>query len=924
MKSTNTPNEIKTKLINELNLSFDLIADNPTLSVIIVDENEDILYVNETFCNQTSYNFNEIIGTNLTKYSFSSDYKHYKENTNERRKKGLSDNYSVNFIDKNGSIIQYVINVSPLFKNTKYFGTIAIMVKVEDILESRSKTNEKLNFTDFLSQTTIFTDENFKIKHFEKIGFNFLNLHKNKSVDKAIFDIISDNYKNELQNFIVQKKGSYRNIIKVKIFNNQELSVFVDVKPIRENNFAYRFVFTDLSHFMELRKKLERSEEQYKLIFKKTQSPLLLFDSETGNIFEVNNAAAKVIQDNTQNIINSNINDIVKSDDGTEFMQLVKSKKNIQNKIFKIKDKLVKIAVSYIEFYDQKYYQLSLNDYTRIIEKEEKDKQIKSNLLFLNQTAQFFLKSNIKNVYTHIGRFVSKITKDSIIIVSAIEDNYFVAKSISGTNKTDREILNKYNIGINIKMKYINIRDKAEKNKAIDLNKKDFKKNFCFESEETYFKFSDEIGIKSFYSVLLSVDDEIYGTISILSKNEKPDNLEYIETFAKQASMAIQKNKLEQKLKQEKERAESADKIKTAFLANMSHEIRTPMNNIIGFAEMLAKEVLSDEEKERYYSYIDNSSQLLLNIIDDILDISKIEAGELKLINEEFEVYSILKEQYNSYKHKVQKSVLKFKLNVPNELRKAKIVMDKFRFRQIINNLLSNAFKYTDKGKIEFGFTIDETNNELKLFVSDTGKGIAKHLQQSVLDRFNRGTEKFTQGTGLGLPISKQLTELMGGKFEMKSKLNKGTSFYITFPYKQTSVKPKKKLIKEKQVDTSWENKEILIVEDEDCNFILLKEILKTTGVKIEHAENGKEAVKMCAKKQYDLVLMDIKMPKMDGFTATSRILEFNPNQKIMAQTAYAMTSEKEKAIRLGCVDFIAKPIKKQVLLDKMSKILNK
>ncbi len=927
MIDDNKYQEIKNKVISETNLTIDTILDHKAIAVMIVDIDENILFANDTFCSQTSYNFNELIGLNLTKLSFSTDYKLYKENTQTRRQKGFSDNYTVNIIDNNDNIIQYVINVTPIFKDNKLYGTIALMVKVEDILNNYSKTKEKINFTDFLSQTTILTDEKLRIKEIEKLGFNFLNINKNKVKDLYIFTIIESSYKNEIENFIIQKKGSYRNIIKVKIFKNQYTSVFIDISPVYKNNNheGYRFVFTDLSHFVELRNKLERSEEQYKLIFKKSQSPLLLCDSETGNVFEVNNAAIKLIQENINNIIHNNINNIIKTDDNEDLLSQIKNKKNIQNKLFRVKDKYIKVAVSFIEFFDQKYYQLSLNDYTKIIEKEEKDKQIKSNLLFLNQTAQHFLKSNQKNLYSYIGKSISKIAEACIVVVSAKEEDKFVIKSITGTKKDEREVFEKYGIGINFKMDYLDIRTKDEKEKdaLIDLINKKIDRKSCFESEQAYKNFIKELNLKHIHSLLLFVNNDIYGNILILNKSDELKNIELIETFAKQASMAIQKNILEQVLKQEKERAESADKIKTAFLANMSHEIRTPMNNIIGFAEMLAKEQISKEDKELYYSYIDNSSQLLLNIIDDILDISKIEAGELKLINEEFNVYSVLKEQYDSYKPKVKRSVLKFKLNVPKEQRDLNIVLDKFRFRQIINNLLSNAFKFTEKGRIEFGYVVNTEANKLELFVKDTGKGIAKHLQSSVLDRFNRGTEKFTQGTGLGLPISKQLTELMNGTFEMKSKINVGTSFKIEFPLNIKAKKENKQLIKQKEIKIDWTGKTVLIAEDEETNYVLLKEMLKNTNIEITRVSNGKEAFKQCTKNDYDIVLMDVKMPIMDGFTATSRILEIKPNMKIMAQTAYAMTSEKEKAINLGCVDFIAKPIKKQVLLNKMSKILN-
>lgn len=392
----------------------------------------------------------------------------------------------------------------------------------------------------------------------------------------------------------------------------------------------------------------------------------------------------------------------------------------------------------------------------------------------------------------------------------------------------------------------------------------------------------------------------------------------------------------EQELINAKEKAEESDRLKSAFLSNMSHEIRTPMNSIIGFAELLSDPELFEKKRKKYLNYITSSGKSLLNLINDIIDVSKIEAGQLKIKKSEVKINSVLNELYASFNdtHKKQKGS-DFDLRVVKEADdNFTIYTDPYRFRQILANLIGNAFKFTDKGFIEFGYTLKEEKGEVEFYVKDTGVGIPQDKLQIIFDRFGQVEETYDKnqsGTGLGLAISKKLSEMLGGTMSVESIINEGSTFYLSIPLKKgkganketTSVQPETQKEKKATGIHDWSDKTILIAEDEDINYMFLAEALNFTQAKVIWAKDGKETIKICkTDPKIDLILMDVKMPEMDGYEATKSIKQFRPDLPIIAQTAYAMAGEREKAFQAECDDFITKPIRPKKLLNTLSKYL--
>jgi signal transduction histidine kinase len=374
------------------------------------------------------------------------------------------------------------------------------------------------------------------------------------------------------------------------------------------------------------------------------------------------------------------------------------------------------------------------------------------------------------------------------------------------------------------------------------------------------------------------------------------------------------------KIRNAEQKAINSDKLKTAFLQNISHEIRTPMNSIVGFSELLRDKMISEKEKEQYLELISKSSDQLLNIVNEVLDISLIETGNITLNKKKAQLNDQLNDIYLSYKSLVHPEI-SFSLTKGLDDQESLILTDITKLRQIISNLLSNAIKFTEKGHISFGYSLRE--KELEFFVEDTGIGIDPDFHEQIFDRFRKiGQEsiRLYEGVGLGLAICKGNIDLFNGKIWIYSEPGKGSKFFFTIPYEPVYRDDLSKIkIPEKYKDLS--KLTILVAEDDEINYLYIKEIFKGTGVDLLHAVNGMEAVEICrSNSKIDMVLIDIKMPVMNGYEAIKKIREFRLDLPIIAQTAFALSNEMVKAFNAGSNDYISKPFRKDQLLALVSK----
>lgn len=368
-------------------------------------------------------------------------------------------------------------------------------------------------------------------------------------------------------------------------------------------------------------------------------------------------------------------------------------------------------------------------------------------------------------------------------------------------------------------------------------------------------------------------------------------------------------------------KAEEGDLLKASFLANLSHEIRTPMNAINGFTELILNTELSKEETVEYLNVIQNNGKNLVSIIDDLIEMSKIDSNQIAPNFSEINLESCIVELYKTIKVTIPKNKnIKFKLIKSSVAAAYNIVTDEIKLKQIIINLLTNAIKFTDEGLVTFSYEIDENENRIHFTIQDTGSGIDEDYHKHVFDRFKRvENDKSIQvgGLGLGLSISKAYIEILGGTISLESEVGVGSTFYFSIPLQYAKVahivvKP----IREKEVVKS-ENKVILIAEDDNINFLLFQKMMQKMSYTIIRAHDGQEAVDICINNSdIDLVLMDIKMPVMNGFEAIEQIRPIRPELPIIAQTAYSSSEDKVKIKKAGFDDYITKPLNRERLFE--------
>jgi len=391
-----------------------------------------------------------------------------------------------------------------------------------------------------------------------------------------------------------------------------------------------------------------------------------------------------------------------------------------------------------------------------------------------------------------------------------------------------------------------------------------------------------------------------------------------------QANDTAKRIQAQEDLVKAKEKAEESDRLKSAFLSNMSHEIRTPMNGILGFAELLKEPNLTLDERQDFIRIIEKSGERMLSTLNDIIDVSKIESGMMKVNISESNINKQIEFVYKFFKPEVESKGIK--LTFKNSLisNEAIINTDIEKVYALLTNLIKNAVKFTDEGSIDFGYVLksDSKPVELEFFVKDTGTGISQKLKEQIFERFRQGSESLDrkyEGSGLGLSICKSYVEMLNGKIWVETEERKGSTFYFTIPY--SPVSEEKKVIINldpvKSTDVHQRKLKILVAEDDEISFSFLAIALHKISKEVLCAKTGVETVIICRNNpDIDLILMDIKMPDMDGYEATQQIRQFNKSIIIVAQTAYALSGDNEHAIAVGCNNYLTKPINKDELLS--------
>ena len=446
-----------------------------------------------------------------------------------------------------------------------------------------------------------------------------------------------------------------------------------------------------------------------------------------------------------------------------------------------------------------------------------------------------------------------------------------------------------------------------------------------FQGDNPYGKGAPEghVQLSNFLTVPVFIDNAIVGVVGVANKpgDYQQSDIRQLTLLMDSVWRISDRESMIENLKQAKEKAEESDRLKSAFLANMSHEIRTPMNGILGFAELLKEPDLTGDEQQEYISIIERSGARMLNIINDIVEISKIESGLMEVNVKETNVNEQIEYIYTFFKPEVENKGMKLSFKNGLTSKEAIFKTDREKLYAVLINLVKNAIKYSDKGSIELGY--EKKGNYLQFFVKDSGIGIPKDKLEAVFNRFvqvDMGDKRAFQGAGLGLSISKAYVEMLGGKIWAESETGNGSVFYFTLSCNSEEEKKDAKIVtSESKKGNQKKRLKILIAEDDELSAVLLSRTIKIFAKEVIRVHSGKEAVEVCRNHpDIDLVMMDIQMPEMDGYEATKQIRQFNAKIIIIAQTAFALSHDREKSLEAGCNDYISKPFNHAVLTKLM------
>jgi len=660
--------------------------------------------------------------------------------------------------------------------------------------------------------------------------------------------------------------------------------------------------FTDITERKKAEEKLKESEERFKALFHQNSSVLMLIDPETANIEDVNAKATQFYGYSREQLCRMNMDQINTHSLSSIEQQMQKAMKGAKN-YFTFSHRLANGEIKEVEVYTGT---ITINGknllYSTIhdITEQTRNRQRLQKGEKIAKLGHWEIDLNTNNVYA----------SDGAKKIYGLEQNHIKLNDIQQLT------LDNYRPVLDKQLKQL-IHENRPYDIEFQIQRPSDQRIIDIHSVAEYHQFRNVV-----FGIIQDVTERKEFEKKLQHKNEElqaaEEELRVSNEELRDINQILEEQK--QELEEAKEKAEESDRLKSAFLANMSHEIRTPMNGIMGFSQVLLNAETTKEKQNKFLEIIHSRSKHLLQIINDIVDISKMEANQFSIHKESFNVNDLFNELYDTYqtdKTSYSKSNLSIDVDLSLNRENSFIFTDKQRLRQILTNLISNAIKFTDQGSILFGYK-KYTNDQLLFYVKDTGIGISPENHKSIFDRFRQVDDTSNRnhdGTGLGLTISKNLAELLGGELWLESTKGNGSTFYFTIPY-QTAEKKEERYTKNKPTNYNWSGKSILIVEDDPTSQAFINALLKPTGANLEIKETGKSALQAFNKNNnFDLILMDIKLPDISGLDVTKQIKTKDESVRIIAQTAYALSEDRKKCKQAGADDYISKPIDPEDLL---------
>ncbi len=886
-------------------INYNILFENPLIGIITADIHGNFLSVNSTFCKMLDYSENELLKLNYSQITYNED----RESSNllfTRVMKGEISSFQTQkrYLTKQNQVIWCEITIS---SNRNEKGDVEYMVGIITNISKRKEAHQALKESE---------------EHF-------------RSTNKNLKD----------------KNEDYVTLNEEYITINQEL---------KKQNEKIQSLYVEL----------EEKEERYKLAFQ--TSPDSINISNIGGIFvDINDGFTQLTGFIREDVIGFSSADLKiwdKPEDRVNFFEVLNKTGTVENfeTNFRCKDGSLKttlISSRFIKIKGEVHTISITRDITQRKQSEEKLKQSEERLklkldfilssesntddLNITDIIDIQLLQEIQDVFTRVTGVASVITDVEGLPITKPSNFSRVCDLI---RQTPVGLRNCYTsdrlIGLNASKNKIPSFETCHSCGFIDAGAPIYIGNRLIAFwmiGQSNIGTVDKVRIQS-YATEIGADPQLmfseYQQMKNMTLEKFQDITNLLWIFAKELSVTAYNNLLlarkieeqkeyETKLIKAKERAEESDRLKSAFLANMSHEIRTPMNAIKGFAQLLEEEDLTHDKKCKYSKIINQRTDDLLTLINDLLDIAKIEAGQLNIVPKQDDLNNLLNEIFQFFKTQQEYVDPKpITLKYINELTdlQSLVLADFFRLRQIFINLVNNALKFTSVGYVIFGCRLHD-NNTLLFYVEDSGIGIPEDKYALVFEPFRQVNESHLSqnygGTGLGLSIVKGLVELMKGRIWIESQPKLGTKIYFTIPYTPTIFVNDHAEIQNDGV-FNWNDITILIVEDDEYNAQLIIEFITKTKAKYLHAWDGKEAIELVKSNPLiDLILLDIRLPDINGYQLTRLLKEITPNSIIIAQTAYAAESDKQRALDSGCDDYISKPISRQNLLKLIQKHLS-
>jgi PAS domain S-box-containing protein len=891
---------------------------NASFGGIVIHDKGKILECNQVLSSMTGYSVDELIGIDGM-FLIAEDSRDFVKTKIES---GEEKPYEAKALRKNGE--EYPVRLEG--KNIPYKGKIARATEFRDITEQKEAESKLKSSEERLKILFNYAPEAY---YLIDLSGTFIdgNIAAEKLVGYSKEEIIGKNLSelNLLCEKQLEKAGKHLSDSKMGkpsgpdefVFtrkNGSKVTVEITTHPVKiEGETLVLGIARDISGRKSVEKAMREAVENWNRTFQAMHSGIALLDINQ-KIIQTNKAFQSFLNAGEEELVNQFWFPLIS---GGSFL-------NEKNPFERMK---ISLACETIELtIHHKTVEILVDPIV------DENKQITGAVLILNDISQRKRDENIQQILHEIaGTSMDEKTIEELLVIvreqlSKVIDtkNFFVAL-YQPENDTLRKVIFEdekddfveWEAGISLSGQVLKLK------KPLLLSSRD----------ESRFAAENNIELLGspaacWLGVPLLNGDNAIGVLVVQSYDDEnaydQSTIRLLILIAHELSVIIERKKMIQDLVAAKERAEESDRLKSAFLANMSHEIRTPMNGILGFAELLKEPKLSGEEQQMFIDIIEKSGERMLNIINDLINISKIESGQMDIHFSDININEQLQFLFNFFKLEARQKNLKLIVSCPLSDEQAKLHSDKEKIYAILTNLVKNAIKFTKNGTIEFGYYAEK--EKVVFYIKDTGIGIPENKQKKIFERFvqaSSGMSSVYEGAGLGLAISKAYVEMLGGKIWIESEQGIGTCFYFTIPIKneQDSEFEKEEELTVTNEKTRSGNT-ILIAEDDETSLVYLKHLLKNTGLEILVAKTGGEAVELCrSKKHVSLVLMDINMPVCDGDIAAQIIKNFNPNLPIIAQTAFALDEDKEK-YKETFDDYITKPINAEELKQKVKKYL--